>query len=582
MRSISAPRERGTRGPVGHPAPPYCTVFFAIALLLSSGVVGCSCGAPMGNRADSGSDSMPPNCGDQCLPAAPPGTPMGQICCERTSMCVDYNVNSMCMPGFTCPIANVTLDAMCAVSCSHCEERPPLAPGYLAQDLDFVITSTGAQFLSGYAPGNPPSMQLYGDLVYGTVPMGGVSMLSWEIVDGAPTTPITAAPSGWRHGVAAPGDDVGRWSSMAVNAAGTTFYVAYYDVTHHALKLAIGSHGMWHTQTVDGTGDAGRYASLVLTSTGAPAVAYLGYDAPNAMGQVHSQVRVAVAHSAMPAATTDWTISRIADAQSPCRPFLCGMGQRCLNPTAPMIATCVTPATTCTAMCTATQACVGGACVTAFPSPYIEDITPAHGLYTNLSVTSTGLALVYYDRTEGNLYGVQATGATWGTPFLIDGYGRHDPNTGDSGIGASLFIDRNDIWHITYVDGADEVLHYAEVQPGATPTVSLRQVVDNGSTSDGTMAFTDGRHIVGDDSSVVVLLSGEVRVAYQDATAERTMLARRAAGASVWTHSVLDSMKHNGFWVEQETNGTDSYVASWWIDRTAMTVTNGVHITHVP
>jgi hypothetical protein len=279
----------------------------------------------------------------------------------------------------------------------------------------------------------------------------------------------------------------------------------------------------------------------------------------------------------MPADAADWTITRIADAVSPCRPNLCPTGQRCLAS-----GSCAMASGTCTPACATTDICVAGTCGTPLAMDYVEDLVPAHGLYTQLAVTGTGFALLYYDRVEGNLYGVAATGTTWGTPFLIDGYARMDPNTGDSGIGASLFIDRNDLWHVTYVDGAEEVLRYARIQPGATPTIT-REVVDDGSTSDGTMMQTDGRHIVGDDSSTVVLSSGEVRVAYQDSTSERTMIAHRSV-AGVWTHAVLDMAKHNGFWVEQQLNaaGDQSFVASWWIDRMGTTVTNGVHITQVP
>ena len=539
-------------------------------LLASSAAMGCSCSEPPGMTHG---DAPTVACGGTCVAATGPAAPMGQVCCEMTQMCVDYDVNALGMPGFTCPVDMVMLDATCHVSCGHCIERPPLNPGFLAQDLDFVITATGEQFVSGYSPGNPPSTN-YGDMVVATVPSGDVGMITWSIADGAPATPVTASPSGWRHGVAAPGDDVGRWTSMV---SGTTdLYVSYYDVTHGALRLAIGHPGSWHIHSVDDMGDAGRYSSIVLNATGAPVVSYLGFET-NAMGEVHSHVRVAVAHSASPAAAADWTITRIADAQSPCRPSLCATGQRCL-----MTGTCTMPSGTCATPCAAAEVCVASACAPALATDYVDDLLPAHGLYTQLAVTSTGFALLYYDRVEGNLYGVAATGTTWGTPFLIDGYGRNDPNTGDSGIGASLFIDRNDLWHVTYVDGAEEVLHYARIQPGATPTIT-REAVDNGSTIDGTMMQPDGRHIVGDDSSVVVLSSGEVRVAYQDSTSERTMIARRSV-AGVWTHAVLDMAKHNGFWVEQQLNaaGDQSFVASWWIDRMGTTVTNGVHITHVP
>lgn len=543
------------------------------ALLLASGAaMGCSCAGPPVAPAP---DAPTVHCGDACLAAMPPTVAMGQQCCEMTQMCVDYDVNALCMPGFTCSLTNVMMDASCHITCSHCMERPALNPGYLATDLDFVITADGSEFLSGYSPGNPP-MPIYGDMVVGTVPSGDVGMLAWTIADGAPATPVTGAPSGWRHGVAAPGDDVGRWTSM-VAGPGNTLYVAYYDVTHGALKLAIGMPGAWHIHTVDDTGDAGRYSSIVLTASGAPAISYLGLEADAATGVVTSGVRFAIASSAMPAAAADWTITRIASAASPCRPNLCGTGQRCM-----MTGECVMPSGTCTPACSSAQACVAGTCTAALVQDYVEDLIPAHGLHTQLAVTSTGFALVYYDRVEGNLYGVEATGTTFGTPFLIDGYGRADPNTGDTGIGASLFIDRNDLWHVTYVDGAEEALHYARVQGGASPTVT-REIVDDGSTVDGTMPQPDGRHIVGDDSSVIGLPSGEIRVAYQDATSFRTMLARRST-VGVWSHAVLDMDKHNGYWVEQVVNaaGDGTVVASWWLERTGTMITNGVHITPVP
>jgi hypothetical protein len=540
-------------------------------LVVSSAAMGCECSTPM---PPPGGDAATVHCGDSCLEAMPPGAPMGQMCCESTQMCVDYDVNALCMAGFTCPVANVTMDASCHITCSMCVERPRLNPGYLATDLDFVITPTGDQYLSGYSPGNPP-MPVYGDMVVGSVPGGEVGMLTWEIVDGAPTMPVTGAPSGWRHGVAAPGDDVGRWTSMV--ASNTSLYVSYYDVTHGALRLARGLPGDWHVTTVDDMGDAGRYSSIVLTSSGAPAISYLAFTTDATTGAVSSEVRVAVASNAMPAMATDWTISHVGTATSPCRPNLCGMGQRCLAS-----GTCTMASGTCAPACTGDTVCVMGTCQATLPMDYTEDLVPAHGLYTQLVVTTDGFALIYYDRTEGNLYGVQATGTTWGTPFLIDGYGRSDPTTGDSGEGASLFVDGTGTWHVTYVDGAEEVLRYASVTPGPTPTI-VREVIDDGSTIDGTMPQMDGRHIVGDDSSVVVLASGEVRVAYQDSTTERTMIARRSP-AGVWSHGVLDMEKHNGWWVEQVVNtaGTESWVASWWIDRMGTAVTNGVHITQVP
>jgi hypothetical protein len=571
---VSRRGRRGSRRDGALEASTFRRALIALFGLALAGALtmGCSCSSPT-VRGDGGPEAGGGNCGDQCVAAAPPGSPAGQICCSSMNMCVDYNVLMLCPAGQTCPVDAVMVDGTCHVTCGGCVDLPPLQPGYLATDLDMVISASGDRIVSGYAPG-VPTMMPYGDLVVGVAGTSETSTFNWEIVDGAPSMPVVAQASGWRHGVSVPGDDVGRWTSIA--DSGTNIYISYYDQTHHALKLAIGNPaaggGVWHTQTVDATGQAGRYSSLILLPGNIPAIAYLGFEV-NAMGQVQSGVRVAVASSSMPAAASDWTITRIHDQPSPCRPALCGMGQACLAS-----GTCVTPATSGCPMCGANTVCVAGMCQPSLPANYVEDYLPAHGLYPQLVRGPSGLALVYYDRTEGNLYGVQQSGSMWGTPFLIDGYGRGMPYVGDSGIGASLFIDAMGTWHVTYVDGAEEALRYAQVSGG---TVTVRETIDDGSTSDGMMAYTDGRHIVGDDSSVVVMPSGEVRVAYQDATAEHTMIARRDAMGH-WTHAVLDPMAHNGFWVEQEISGTNSYVASWWLNRMGATVTNGVRVTMVP
>lgn len=528
------------------------TLAIAIAGALA---VGCSCGTPMTEE-----------CGGLCAP--PTGTMLrGSICCPESDECVAYNLNELCDPGFTCPIDEVTIGEMsCEVSCGGCVARPPLSAGLLATDLDFVTSSDGA-FVSGYSPGSPPS-DIYGDLVFGEVVDGEVN---WEIVEGAPSSPIEADPSGWRGGVRTAGDDVGRWTSMV--DAGDDIYIAYYDATHGELKMAIGGAGAWDIHTIDDNGNAGAYASLVLTSSGAPAVSYLRIETQDD-GTVRSSVYVAVASSPMPSADSDWTITEVAGAVTPCRAADCSLGQVCTE-----AGTCAMT-DTCTPACGSGEGCVGGRCVTTFPANWVEDLAPRYGMYTQLVNTMGGLALVWYDRSTGNLWGAEAAGTTFGAPFLIDGYARVAPvgefRSGDCGIGASLFVDDTGTWHVTYVDGSEEQLRYAQVTSG---TVALRELIDDGSTN-GTDPHDDGRHVIGDDSSVVVTSTGEVRVAYQDSTDAVTMLARRT-GAGTWTVSVIDDVDASGFWVEQVVTATGSTVASFW-RRNEPGNPNGVRVTAIP
>ncbi|MCA9582452.1 MAG: hypothetical protein KC416_11700, partial [Myxococcales bacterium] len=74
----------------------------------------------------------------------------------------------------------------------------------------------------------------------------------------------------------------------------------------------------------------------------------------------------------------------------------------------------------------------------------------------------------------------------------------------------------------------------------------------------------DGRHLVGDDSAVYVTTSGEVRIAYQDATTQEVILATRATAGGPWGLRVLDGDRHTGFFLRHLGDGTTSRVATWW------------------
>lgn len=515
-----------------------------VAALAASALflAGCECGENVRPGPRDGGTQMTTGCGGATCSAT-------QVCCSAQMMCVNYDLASLCTGGQTCMASAVTTDSNCRPTCSMCMDPPTLSEGVLATDLDLVVTGTDA-FVSGYAPGvSPPPGRgsLYGDLVFGRA---SGEQIEWEFVDGVPSGPVTNDPDGFRDGISAPGDDVGRYTSMVRSASGT-FYIAYYDVTHKALKIAIGTPGAFTNHVVDDTADSGRYASLVLTASGAPAVAYLRV-APGTGGFQRSSVVVATASSAMPTATSSWTAVEVSGGASPCRQGMCATGEVCLED----------------GRCGATGSGTPRA------ADALDDHYPGRGLFNQLVATSSGLALVFYDRSEGNLYGASFDGSAWGAPFLIDGYAR-SADAGDAGQGASLFIDSAGTWHVTYVDGADEALRYATVVDGA---VTARELIDDGST-DGTNRYTDGRHIVGDDSSVVVV-GTEVRVAYQDATSHRLLLARRT-GAGTWTVSTLDSMNHTGFWAEQVLDGAGSRVVTWWRETTRSGLENGVRVIAV-
>lgn len=547
-RSQRRASRRGSRAP---------WPLFLLALTLAVG--GCDCGGG-GGTGDGGVDGGGgAECGmETCMPTEP----AGNLCCEAMQTCVDYNLADLCMPGFRCPSASaISVDDSCNLSC-ECEMLPPLSPGLLATHLDMVSLDDGSLFFSGYSPGTPPGGQ-YGDLVVG--PWDAASgTVAWEIVDGAPSEPIAADPSGWRGGVSEPGDDVGRWTSIA--ASGDNLFVSYYDRTHGALKLATRNGGTWSTQTVDDTGDAGRYSSIVLDAAGNPVIAYNVIEPPAAVpGQPVSHTRVATGSGGFDPGS--WTTFDVHTAEIPCRPSSCPDGAACLES-----GSCVNETADC-GECGSGTTCVSGTCEASLPSNYVEDMPVSTGLYTDIERTSSGLALVWYDRNGGNIHGASHDGAAWGPPFLIDGFGRENPDIGDSGIGASLFVDAADVWHVSYVDGGEELVRYARVE-GASVTP---ETVDDGST-DGADRHPDGRHIVGDDSSVVVTAGGELRVVYQDATAQRAMVATRPASGGEWAVRILDADDHTGFWLVQRLVGSTSYIGTWWRRESRDSKANGVRV----
>ncbi|MFK7985314.1 MAG: MYXO-CTERM sorting domain-containing protein [Sandaracinaceae bacterium] len=547
-RRASGSTSRGARRTRARRTFPFFLGALTLIAMLASGCE-CSSAAP---------------CNNQCVHAAAPST-TGSVCCEATDMCASYDIDALCDPGFTCASENLVADGTCTVSCLMCEAKPDLDPGYLATHLDAVVDSAGNVAVAGYAPGSPQEDILYGDLVFGT--WDGTEM-QWEMVDGVPASPITNNPDGFRGGISAPGDDVGQFASM-VNQDGT-YLIAYYDATNNALKMAAGGPGAWQVHTIDEAGDSGRYTSLTLDSAGIPVVSYLRIEeSPDTPGEIRGAVMVATANTANPSMPTDWTLTLVAAQANPCRAEFCPSGTQCVESGA-----CVTATSDCTEECATGDVCQAGSCVATVADNFVEDLPPFHGLHTSLAVSDTGLGLVWYDRSTGNIFGARFDGSAWSEPFLIDGYAVGDPNIGDSGLSADLQIDDAGVWHVVYVDGAEETLRYASVLPDGTVET---EVVDDGST-DGTTRHMDGRHIVGDDASLVVLDSGALRVIYQDATSQNAVVAVRAAGGGEWAISPFDTENSTGYWVDQALLGTTSYAATWWVERARRGLDNGVRV----
>lgn len=448
----------------------------------------------------------------------------------------------------------------------------PLNAGLAGAYTSAAVAGDGTVWVAGYLEGDPAREMSYGDLVVGT--WNGTEV-EWTIVDGVPAEPAPDGAvwdlNGFRGGQAEPGDDVGLWTSIAISGSGAPA-VAYYDRTNRQLKFAQQAGDTWEVsvvETIEG-GDVGRYAKLVFDGDTA-LVAYSAVE-PAKSGAVTSKVRLAKGGAG------SWTFEDVVvEPATPCRKAYCGSDDVCVIETG----LCTATESSCDPKCASGSECVatanGIACADVYGDTRIDAYPDVVGAYVSMALGADGtLGIAYYDRVHGNVGVAAQSGGSW-TTKIVDGQAADGTDTGDVGIGASLFIDGDGAWHLSYVDGWAESLKYARLADGfqAAPEV---EVVDDGLTLAGAQ-FEDGQHLVGDDSKVTVSGGGDVRITYQDATTGklRYALGTPSGAGHTWEVSVVEQDGFAGAFSSQvEVNGQVELV-NWW--RTGGdTVAGGVSI----
>jgi hypothetical protein len=303
---------------------------------------------------------------------------------------------------------------------------------------------------------------------------------------------------------------------------------------------------------------------------GNPVIAFSVTETGNG-GHERSKVVLATANSSTPHDASAWTFQDVyVDETDPCRASTCPTGQSCILETG----VCQPTVTGCTpADCGgAGKACVTvgttATCDTVVGTSYIDDYPNSAADYISVAQGPSGIGIVAYDRVHGNLLGISNTGSGWATQILDGETGSRAAktavDTGDDGVGASLIITPDGDWHVSYVNGETETLHYMHVPGGKTPLAS--EVVDNGmNLGTGTSAFADGQHIVGDDSRVEVDGSGNVSIYYQDATVGALRVANGALKGTThtWTlKAVSQPNKFAGYFPQSVPGGTQ--ITNWW------------------
>jgi hypothetical protein len=405
-----------------------------------------------------------------CVEACAGGCDRGEVCCVTSGACEDgpgdcseqvcgpREVGAVVTEGAWDPVA-------CEASEPECGCVP--APRDVGAFLSAGATTDGDLVVAAYD-------WSHGDLLVGRaeVPAGDAMVdldVAWEVVDGLPVERLDP--------------DVGRWADLEVGTDGVV-HVAYYDRSARAPRYArgvpegAGGGWSWTTMVVETEAPGGLYADLSLSSAGVPAIAYFAPSVPVGEDGRATELRVARADGAVPAA---WTVE----------------------------------------------------VVTARPrsaeTPSYATLPEGDGLFPALTWLEGGeLLLVWYDADQGNLmYAQSVEGSFAGSVAeVLDGQveiegGGGTEDTGDVGQFVAMSAGVGDVVHLVYVDATrDRLLH----RTGGAEGFGGAEIVDDGLRGEPEVS----EHVlVGDDASLVLLEDGTPQVVYMDATHHVAVVSQR-------------------------------------------------------
>lgn len=383
--------------------------------------------------------------------------------------------------------------------------------GRIGQFSALDVAADGQVWVSAYAAE-------YGDLVVANpASLGRIPNSDWQYVDGVPDGPRVLPESGVRSGIKAEGDEVGQYTDIAVDANGVPM-VSYFDSTTGSLKFAALYDGEWHNHIVD-VGDlstdditltkvSGQYSAISLSAGGIPAIAYF-----TRLGSA-TEVRIAQATGPAPRSSGEWTVTVIDSAEVP----------------------------------------------VADEEADVLTIPYGTGLFIDLVRDASDLPLAaYYDRINGDLRVARQESGSFVVETLV--------TEGDVGWYPSLAVDPQGVLHVSYVDAVNKDLLYIN------DSDRVSELVDDGYRIVGTTE--DGLplpefHFVGDDSSIVVI-DGDIFIAYQDATNHELLMASPNA-SDEWGHTAIagDEIPFAGaygFFADAKFDGTDIKMSTFVLDQ---------------
>ena len=415
----------------------------------------------------------------------------------------------------------------------ECVCSEDIIAGRVGPYSDVATGTDGSIWVSGYSIN-------HGDLVVAKADgPGRVPVEKWEYVDGVPSGPVLVPDSKIRGGIDAAGEDVGMWTSIAVNPANEPM-VTYFDRDTSSLRFAHKVGDTWQKHVIEqGSGKmlgeqdgllAGMFTSLTLRSDdGRPGVAYLAIvkDTQGA----RAEVRYAAAQTPNPTSAADWMLFIVDSAPLP--------------PDDPQ-------------------------------NPNVYPFPNTLGLFIDSArLSNQAPVVVYYDWTKGDLkmskFNPQS--GQFGVSRILDGAGTVDA---DAGWSPSVQVGPNDVVQVAYVQGTafETALQYTSDSTGAMP-----ELVDDGYRLVGTTV--DGLpkpefHFVGEDASLQLVGGTTPWIVYQDATTQELLLNVKQQDGT-WSRTTLAGGVVEGqpwpgaygFYAASSLRPTDIVISTWVINQPA-------------
>jgi MYXO-CTERM domain-containing protein len=367
-----------------------------------------------------------------------------QFCCYNSNSCQSYPnwcQGVTCETGFEPAIINrgQASSASCKVEGGLCEcvSLPPIPMGWYGLYGSLAVNGSVKAFST--------HNRTYRDLMVGILDSN--NQPTWHWVDGVPADgEVRGDLQGPRGGISTRGPRVGTHTALVIDDS-STLHVFYHDLDAKALKYARGNTaGQFSMKVLDAQDEAGIWTSAV-HHDGQIHVVYAAYGANNL-----SQMRY-------------FSFAANADFAS------LSVEPQVLYETTPFS-------------------------VRSGPADY----RAATGLFNELSVTSEGLLVVFYDHTIENVAWIERIGEQWGLPEF---------RGVQSGPYVSGRKDANGVLHLAYMDTSIPALVYWRSDNGQVETI-MDGVRDTGDA----WVITD----IGESVRLRLRSNGRPSVIFQDAS----------------------------------------------------------------